>query len=113
MTGRAGLTALAVAVFLVATVPAQAQAQAQAQAPMRAPAVEYIDIRWDGVEKLCVIYGDGRVEFLGEELKNIPRPDRVNGRAYYMTMAMQRMAARGYEVVAAFSDEIIMKKAMN
>lgn len=105
MNGRAILTATAVAAFLVATMPNQALAQ------MRAP-VEYIDIRWDGVEKLCVVYADGRVEFLGEELKAIPKPDRVNGRAYYMTMAMGRMAARGYEVVAAFSDEIIMKKTM-
>ena len=103
MNGKTVLTALAVALFLVASAPAPAQ--------MRAPMVDYIDIRWDGVEKLHVIYADGRVEFLGEELKAIPKPDRVNARAYYMTMAMGRMAARGYEFVGAVSDEIIMKKA--
>jgi hypothetical protein len=102
---RTGLAALAAAGVL-------AGAPMTASAQTRAPAVEYIDIRWDGVEKLVVVYPDGKVDFMGEELKAIPRPDRVNSRAFYMTIAMGRMAARGYELVGAFSDEIIMKKAL-
>ena len=59
MTGRTMLAALAVAMILATAVPMAAHAQAR---------VEYIDIRWDGVEKLCVIYGDGRVEFISDSV---------------------------------------------
>jgi hypothetical protein len=107
MTGRlAGLAAL-VALGMVALAPADAMAQAPS------PRVEYIDIRWDGVDRMCVIYPDGRVEFLGKEMNAIPRPDDANKRAFYMTIAMGRMIAKGYEFVAIISDEIIMKRPIN
>ena len=106
MTMRLMTAAASVAVLLISVAPVEAPAQ------MRGPRVEYIDIRWDGVDRLSVVYPDGRVDFLGEELKNIPRPDRVDRRAFYMTIAMGRMVAQGYELAAAFSDEIIMKRTL-
>jgi hypothetical protein len=78
----------------------------------RAPKVEFIDIRWDGVDRMCVIFPDGRVNFFGQELKNIPRPDDANKRAFYLTLEMNRMAAQGYEFVSMISDEIIMKRTV-
>jgi hypothetical protein len=106
MNGRLVFTALAAALLLVGVAPVEAPAQ------MRGPRIEYIDIRWDGVDRLSVVYPDGRVDFLGEELKNLPRPDRVDKRAFYMTIGMGRMVAQGYELAAAFSDEIIMKRTL-
>jgi hypothetical protein len=86
------------AVSLVGMARSDATAQAQAQAP--AQRTEYIDIRWDNVDRMCVVYPDGKVEFFYPELKDIPRPDDANKRAFYLTLKMNRMAAQGYEFVA-------------
>lgn len=71
---------------------------------------DYIDIRWDGVDEMCVVYGDGRVDFVGKELEKVPRPDNTNKRAFYMTLALNKMAAQGYEFVSMISDEIVMRR---
>ena len=84
------------------------QVPATAQEP--AAKVEYIDIRWDGVDRMCVVYPDGHVDFVGQELKAIPRPDDANQRAFYMTLEMNRMAKLGYEFSGMISDEIVMKR---
>ena len=106
MKGRlvclAALTAIALGGF--ALVHAMAQASGSK--------VEFIDIRWDGVDRMCVVYPDGRVVFFGQELKDIPRPDDANKRAFYLTLEMNRMAAQGYEFVSMISDEIIMKRTV-
>jgi hypothetical protein len=99
-----GLAALA-AVFSAGLMPVGAMAQG-------ATKVEFIDIRWDGVDKMCVIYPDGHVRFFGAELKDIPRPDETNKRAFYLTIEMNRMVAQGYEFVAMISDEILMKRTV-
>jgi hypothetical protein len=72
--------------------------------------VEYIDIRWDGTDRMCIVFPDGRVEFIGKELEKLPRPDDANKRAFFMTLAMNRMAAQGYEFEGMISDEIVMKR---
>lgn len=71
---------------------------------------EYIDIRWDGTDRMCVIYGDGRVDFVGKELEKLPRPDDANKRAFYMTIEVNKLAAQGYEFVSMISDEIVMRR---
>jgi hypothetical protein len=102
LVGLAALTAIAAGGL--------ALVHATAQAP--ASKVEFIDIRWDGVERMCVIYPNGRVVFFGPELKDIPRPEDANKRAFYLTLEMNRMAAQGYEFVSMISDEIIMKRTV-
>jgi len=71
---------------------------------------EYIDIRWDGTNRMCIVYGDGRVDFVGKELEKVPRPDDADKRAFYMTLALNKMAAQGYEFVSMISDEIVMRR---
>jgi len=100
-----GLAALA-AVALLAVAKGDAVAQSQGAK------VEYIDIRWDGVDRMCVIYPDGKVVFFGQELKDVPRPDDANKRAFYLTVEMNRLAAQGYELAGFISDEIIMKRTV-
>ena len=73
---------------------------------------DYIDIRWDGTDRMCVVYPDGHVDFVGAELKAIPRPDDTDKRAFYMTIEMNRMAKLGYEFAGIISDVIIMKRAV-
>ena len=99
-------SALAVALFGLARSDISAQAQAGA---LR---TEFIDIRWDGTSRMCVVYPDGKVEFFYPELKDIPRPDDTDKRAFYLTLKMNRMARQGYEFVAMISDEIIMKRTV-
>lgn len=82
----------------------------RASAQDTASRVEYIDIRWDGTDRMCIVFPDGRVEFVGKELEKVPRPDDANKRAFYMTLAMNKMAAAGYEFVGMISDEIVMKR---
>jgi hypothetical protein len=89
-------SALAVALFGLARSDMTIAAQAQAPG-LR---TEFIDIRWDGTSRMCVVYPDGKVEFFYPELKDIPRPDDANKRAFYLTLKMNRMAAQGYEFVA-------------
>lgn len=59
---------------------------------------------------MCIVYGDGRVDFVGKELEKVPRPDDANKRAFYMTLALNKMAAQGYEFVGMISDEIVMRR---
>lgn len=73
---------------------------------------EYIDIRWDGTDRMCIVYADGRVDFIGKELEKVARPDDANKRAFYMTLALNKMAAQGYEFVGMISDEIVMRRRL-
>jgi hypothetical protein len=52
------------------------------------------------------------VDFFGKDLKDIPRPDDANKRAFYLTIEMNRMAAQGYEFVSMISDEIVMRRTV-
>ncbi|HXS39022.1 MAG TPA: hypothetical protein VN766_02495 [Stellaceae bacterium] len=103
---NAAVAAAALAVFALTGLAHQTQAQE------RAGKVEYIDIRWDGTDRMCVVYPDGRVDFFGKDLKDIQRPDDANKRAFYLTIEMNRLAAQGYEFVAMISDEILMKRTV-
>ena len=73
---------------------------------------DYIDIRWDGTDRMCVVYPDGHVDFVGQELKAIPLPDDTDKRAFYMTLEMNRMAKLGFEFSGMISDEIVMRRAV-
>lgn len=110
----AALTALCLVGLMLVDAMAQSPSPRNAPAPAQAsPArVEFIDIRWDGVDRLCVVFPDGRVDFIGKELKSVQRPDDTDRRAFYMTLALNRMAAQGYEFVAMISDEILMKRTV-
>ena len=102
-------------VFAMATLGAiciSALSSLGAAAQDMASRVEYIDIRWDSTDRMCIVFPDGRVEFIGKELEKVPRPDDANKRAFYMTLAMNRMAAQGYEFVSMISDEIVMKRRL-
>ncbi len=99
------VTALALIGLAAAT---QISAFAQS-APAR---VEYIDIRWDGTDRMCVVYPDGKVVFFWPEVKDIPRPDDANKRAFYLTIEMNRLTKEGYELAGFISDEILMKRTI-
>jgi hypothetical protein len=71
---------------------------------------EYATIRWGGRENTCLIRPSGRVEFLAPVLSKYPRPDRVDDRSYYMSIALNAAAKEGFEFAGMTNDEIVMKR---
>lgn len=74
---------------------------------------EYATIRWSGRENTHFIRANGKVEMLGSLLTKVPRPDRVDERAFYLNLAMNAVAKEGYELAWAGNDTIIMKRPIN
>lgn len=81
-----------------------------AQDTPRPAEFEYVTIRWGGKENTHLIRPGGNVEFIGNELRKLPRPDRIDDRAFYMNAALNGLAKEGYELAAMTSDEIVMKR---
>ena len=74
---------------------------------------EYGTIRWSGKENTHFIRANGKVEMLGPILTRVPRPDRVDERAFYLNIAMNAVAKEGYELASANNDLIIMKRPIS
>lgn len=83
-----------------------------ADAPPSLAKFEYTTIRWSGRDNTHLIRPNGQVEFIGHQLRGIPRPDRADERSFYMNVAMNGLTKEGYEFVAMDNDQIIMKKPL-
>jgi hypothetical protein len=59
-----------------------------------------------------VIRPGGQVEFIGLELRKIPKPDRTDDRAFYMNLAMNGLTKEGYEFSGMSTDEIVMRRVV-
>jgi len=101
-------TIVAFAVLALAGVFAFRLLGAEARTP---GAYEYVTIRWAGKDNTHVIRPGGQVEFIGMELRKLPKPDRADDRAYYMNLAMNGLTKEGYEFAGMTSDEIVMKRS--
>ncbi len=73
---------------------------------------EYATIRWAGRDNTHIVRPGGQVEFIGSELRKMPKPDRTDDRAFYMNIAMNGLTKEGYEFAGMSSDEIIMRRAL-
>lgn len=71
---------------------------------------EYVTIRWDGRDNTHLIRPGGRVEFIGTELRKLPRPDRANERSFYLNAAINGLAREGFEVQAMTPDDVLMRR---
>ena len=74
---------------------------------------EYVTIRWAGRENTHLIRSNGKVEFLGQILGKVTRPDRVDERAFFMNLAMNAVAKEGYEFAGMNNDEVVMKRTIS
>ncbi len=74
--------------------------------------VEYVTLRWDGRDNTHVVYADGKVEFLREQFAGIRRPPKSGERAYYLTLAMNALAAKGYSFSGRTDDVIVMRRTV-
>ena len=73
---------------------------------------EYATIRWSGRENTHLVRPSGKVEVLGPILNKVQRPDRVDDRTFYMSIAMNAVAKEGFEFAGMTSDEIVMKRSV-
>ena len=71
---------------------------------------EYGTIRWAGRENTHFIRPNSSVEMLGPILAKVQRPDRVDERTFYMSIAINAVAREGFEVCTMTSDEIVLKR---
>jgi len=74
--------------------------------------VEFATIRWAGRENTHLIRPNGQVEFLGSILMPAKRPDRVDERAFYMTIAINAAAREGFEVAAMTDSEVVLRRSV-
>ena len=74
---------------------------------------EYVTIRWAGKENTHIIRPGGQVEFIGAELRKLPKPDRADDRAFYMNLAMNGLNKEGFEFAGMSSDEIVMRRPLS
>ena len=71
---------------------------------------EYATIRWAGRDNTHVIRPDGDVEFVGNQLKILKKPDRADERSFYMNVVMNGLARDGWEVATITPDDYVMRR---
>ena len=102
------IVSIAVALVLLCGI---ALSRSSAQGRPTAVTWEYVTIRWAGKENTHLIRPGGQVEFIGTELRKLPRPERCDERSFYMNAALNGLAKEGWELAGMTSDEILMKRS--
>jgi len=72
---------------------------------------EYATIRWGGRDHTHVIRPGSHVEFVGDQLTRLSKPDRADDRAFYMNAVLNAMAKEGYEFAGTSGDDFIVKRS--
>lgn len=72
--------------------------------------LEFATIRWGGRDNTQLVRPNGRTEKLRPILERAPRPDGIDERSYYMSIAMNAVAREGFDVAAMTPDEIVMRR---
>jgi hypothetical protein len=86
----------------------------RADEPATFQRVEFAAIRWDGRENTYLIRPNGTVErFKPVFAKAPPRPDGIDERAYYMTIAMNAIAKEGFDFAGMAHDQCVMKRTIS
>lgn len=90
------------AVFIALTIVAKAEGT---------NTFEFATIRWDG-DNTYVILPSGKVDFVGKQLKELKKPDRVDERAFYLNVTMNSLGGKGYEFggITGDGNTIVMKR---
>jgi hypothetical protein len=105
MNKKAQAIALAVAIASAAYV-----VKLMAAEPVAPQHWEYVTIRWAGVENTHIIRPGGQVEFIGAELRKMPKPDKADNRSFFLNCAMNGLTKEGFEFAGISNDDIVMKR---
>jgi len=72
---------------------------------------DYVMIQWWN-DKTQIVWSDGHIDYLDHLLPGLEVPSHANGRAYIMTLLINKLAKQGYEYVGMTSgEEILMRRA--
>jgi hypothetical protein len=83
----------------------------RADEPSTFQTVEFATIRWDGRENTYLIRRNGKVEKFKQVFEKAPpRPDGIDERTYYMTIAVNAVAKEGYDLVGMTQEQFVMKR---
>lgn len=85
-------------------------AQSRATEEQSIQTVEFATIRWDGRENSFVVRPNAKVEKLRPLFERFPRPDGIDERIYYMTVAINAVAKEGFEFAGTLNEHVIMKR---
>jgi len=83
----------------------------RAAEPTTFQTVEFATIRWDGRENTYLIRPNGKVDRFKQVFEKAPaRPDGIDDRTYYMTIAMNAVAKEGFDLAGLTQDQFVMKR---
>ncbi len=74
--------------------------------------VEFSTIRWEGRENTHLIRSNGKVEKLKPLFERFPRPEGIDERTYYMTIAMNAVAREGFDFAGMTPDQVVMRRPL-
>ena len=78
--------------------------------PMTGSVFEYAVIHWDGRDNTHVIYKGGRHENLGPQFQTLRAPRNVDERSYFLTLAMNALAEKGFEFSGTLDHNPVMRR---
>jgi hypothetical protein len=74
--------------------------------------VEYATVRWDGRDNSYVVRPNAKVESLKTLFERYPRPERVDERIYFTTIAMNALSQEGFEFAGTLNETVVMKRTL-
>ena len=83
----------------------------RADEPSTFQTVKFATIRWDGRENTYLIRPNGKVDKFKQVFEKAPpRPDGIDERTYYMTIAMNAAAKEGFDFAGMTQEQFVMKR---
>ncbi len=83
----------------------------RADEPITFQRVEFATIRWDGRNNTYLIRPNGKVDKFKQVFEMAsPRPDGIDERTYYMTIAMNAVAKEGFDFAGMTQEQFVMKR---
>jgi len=73
---------------------------------------EIITLRWDGRDNSYVIRSNAKIEKLKQLFDRYPRPEGIDERVYYLTIAMNAMTKEGFDYAGTLNEHVVMKRAV-
>jgi hypothetical protein len=85
----------------------------RADEPSTFQTVEFATIRWDGRNNTYLIRPNGKVDSFKQVFEKAPaRPEGVDDRTYYMTIAMNTVAKEGFDFAGMTQEQFVMKRLL-
>jgi len=83
----------------------------RADEPSTFQTVEFATIRWDGRDNTYLVRPNGKVDRFKQVFEKAgPRPDGIDERTYYMTIALNAIAKEGFDFAGMTQEQFVMKR---